>query len=109
MLGPLAVGETTMAPSLSGRLGAGMLLADRGVVGFDLWRQAAATGAQLLWRAKTNQVLAVDRQLADGSSLSRNCAARDQHAKRDPVVVRVVESPWAPTPAATSSQDRIGC
>ena len=92
VLGPLAVGETTLAPSLFGRLGAGvLLLADRGFVGFDLWRQAAGTGAQLLWRAKANQVLPVDRQLADGSYLSRIHAARDQHAKRDPIVVRVVE------------------
>jgi len=92
VLGPLAVGETTLAPGLFGRLGAGMLLlADRGFIGFDLWRAAAATGAQLVWRAKTNQVLPVDRQLADGSYLSRIYAARDQHTKRDPIVVRVVE------------------
>jgi Insertion element 4 transposase N-terminal/Transposase DDE domain len=92
VLGPLASGETTLAASLLGRLDAGMLLlADRGFVGFDLWRAAQATGAQLLWRAKTNQVLPVDRQLADGSYLSRIYAARDQRAKRDPIVVRVVE------------------
>jgi len=92
VLGPLAVGETTLAPGLFGRLGAGMLLlADRGFIGFDLWRAAATTGAQLVWRAKTNQVLPVDRQLADGSYLSRIYAARDQHTKRDPIVVRVVE------------------
>jgi Transposase DDE domain len=92
VLGPLATGETTLAPSLFGSLGRGvLLLADRGFVGFDLWRAAAATGAQLVWRAKTNQVLAVDRQLGDGSYLSRIYAARDQRAKRDPIVVRVVE------------------
>jgi hypothetical protein len=92
VLGPLAKGETTLAPSLFGWLGRGvLLLADRGFVGVDLWRAAAATGAQLLWRAKTNQVLPVDRQLADGSYLSRIYAARDQRAKRDPIVVRVVE------------------
>jgi hypothetical protein len=79
VLGPYGSGETTLAPS------------DRGFVGFDLWRAAAATGAQLLWRAKTNQVLPVDRQLGDGSYLSRIHVARDQHAKRDPIVVRVVE------------------
>jgi hypothetical protein len=91
-LGPLAAGETTLAPVLFGRLGAGMLLlADRGFVGFDLWRAAQATGAQLLWRAKTNQVLPVDHQLGDGSYLSRIYVARDQRAKRDPIVVRVVE------------------
>ena len=92
VLGPYSSSETTLAPSLFGRLDAGvLLLADRGFIGFDLWRAAAATDAQLVWRAKTNQVLPVDRQLADGSYLSRIYAARDQHAKRDPVVVRVVE------------------
>jgi hypothetical protein len=92
VLGPYTSGETTLAPSLFGRLGAGvLLLADRGFIGFDLWRAAQATGAELVWRAKTNQVLPVDRQLGDGSYLSRIYVARDQHAKRDPIVVRVVE------------------
>jgi hypothetical protein len=92
VLGPLATGETTLAPGLFARLGVGMLLlADRGFVGFDLWRAAAATGAELVWRTKTNAVLPVDRQLGDGSYLSRIYAARDQRAKRDPIVVRVVE------------------
>ena len=91
VLGPLATGETTLAPSLFGRLGAGMLLlADRGFIGFALWRAAQETGAELVWRAKANQVLPVDRQLADGSSLSRIYAATDRR-KRDPIVVRVVE------------------
>ena len=57
-----------------------LLLADRGFVGFDLWRAAAATGAELVWRTKTNAVLPVDRQLGDGSYLSRIYAARDQPA-----------------------------
>jgi Insertion element 4 transposase N-terminal/Transposase DDE domain len=93
VLGPLATGETTLAPRLFARLGEGMLLlADRGFVGFDLWRAAAATGAELVWRTKTNAVLPVDRQLGDGSYLSRISAARDQRARRDPIVVRVVES-----------------
>jgi hypothetical protein len=36
-------------------------------------------------------VLAVDRQLADGSYLSRIYVARDQRAKRDPIMVQVVD------------------
>ena len=31
-----------------------LMLADRGFYGFRLWEQAAATGADLLWRVKTN-------------------------------------------------------
>jgi Transposase DDE domain len=93
VLGPLANSETTLAPGLFARLGAGvLLLADRGFIGFDLWRAAAATGAELVWRTKTNAVLPVDRQLGDGSYPSRIYAARDQRARRDPIVVRVVES-----------------
>jgi hypothetical protein len=45
VLGPLASSETTLAAGLFGRLGAGvLLLADRGFIGFDLWRAAAAIG-----------------------------------------------------------------
>jgi hypothetical protein len=75
-LGPLAVHETELARRLFGRLRAGMLLiADRGFTGFDLWRAAAATGADLLWRARNSAVLPVAEQLADGSYLSHIYAA----------------------------------
>jgi Insertion element 4 transposase N-terminal/Transposase DDE domain len=91
-LGPLAVHETELARRLVGRLRAGMLLiADRGFTGFDLWRAAAATGADLLWRARNSAVLPVAEQLADGSYLSHIYAARDKHRHADPITVRVVE------------------
>jgi hypothetical protein len=91
-LGPLAVHETELARRLSGRLRAGMLLiADRGFTGFDLWRAAAATGADLLWRVRNSAVLPVAEQLADGSYLSHIYAARDKHRHADPITVRVVE------------------
>ena len=58
--GPLSTGETVLAQRLFGALGPGMLLlADRGFLGFDLWRAAAATGADLLWRIKSGAVLPV--------------------------------------------------
>jgi hypothetical protein len=63
------------------------------VVGAELWRTATATGAELLWRAKTGKTapkLPVDQVLSDGSWLSRLYAASDRR-KRDPIVVRVVE------------------
>lgn len=91
-LGPLAVHETELARRLFGRLRAGMLLiADRGFTGFDLWRAAAATGADLLWRVRNSAVLPVAEQLADGSYLSHIYAARDKHRHADPITVRVVE------------------
>jgi hypothetical protein len=67
-----------------------LLIADRGLHGFDLWCEAAGTGADLLWRVKANMVLPVDRQLADGSYLSHIVAGADRKKAR-PVVVRVVE------------------
>jgi transposase IS4-like protein/DDE family transposase len=91
-LGPYATGELSLAPTLRRSLGAGMLLlADRGLVSFDLWRAMAQTGADLLWRTRTNAVLPVVQTLADGSYLSQIEAARDHRHGRDPITVRVVE------------------
>ena len=89
--GPLATHETTLARRLFASLSAGMLLiADRGFAGFDLWIEAAATDADLLWRVKTNAVLPVVQMLADGSYLSQIAAARDRK-RTNPATVRVIE------------------
>jgi hypothetical protein len=91
-IGPLAEHETVLARRLFERLDAGMLmLADRGFVGFDLWRDAAATGADLLWRVKNSAVLPVVQALGDGSYLSQIVAARDKNRRADPITVRVIE------------------
>jgi hypothetical protein len=91
-VGPLSVHETVLARRLFDRLTAGMLLlADRGFVGFDLWRAAAASGADLLWRVKNNAVLPVVEALDDGSYLSEIVAARDKNHRADPITVRVIE------------------
>lgn len=91
-LGPLAVHETELGRRLFTHLRAGMLMiADRGFAGFDLWRAAASTGADLLWRVKNSAVLPVVEQLADGSYLSHIYAARDKNRHADPVTVRVIE------------------
>jgi len=90
--GPLSIHETVMARRLFPSLGTGMLLlADRGFLGFDLWREAAATGADLLWRVKSVAVLPVVEEQPDGSYLSRIFAARDKNRHADPITVRVVE------------------
>ncbi|MDE0127340.1 MAG: transposase [Bryobacterales bacterium] len=44
-------------------------------MGAALWRSAARSGADLLWRAKCNTVLPVRRALADGSFLSEFAGA----------------------------------
>jgi Insertion element 4 transposase N-terminal/Transposase DDE domain len=91
-LGPYRTGELSLAPALARSLGAGMLvLGDRGLVSFDLWRTMAATGADLLWRTRTNAVLPVVQDLPDGSYLSQIVAARDHRQGRDPITVRVIE------------------
>jgi hypothetical protein len=94
-MGPLANGETTLAAGLlgeDGALGEGVLvLADRLFVDAALWRKTAATGADLVWRTKTNAVLPVLQMLEDGSYLSQIRAATDRRDGLAPTVVRVVE------------------
>lgn len=47
--GPLSVHEQQLIPRLLDRLKPGMLLmADRGITGFELWQAASGTGADLL-------------------------------------------------------------
>src|SRR5207245_5271579 len=61
-------GEITLAHKVLPSLQKGMLcLADRNFVGFDLWKKAHATGADLLWRVKTNLRLPCEKRLSDGS------------------------------------------
>jgi len=92
-LGPYDTGESTPAADVVPHLTATMLcVADRYFVGFDLWQQATATGAALLWRAKTNAVLPVLECYADGSyrsALRWNSHCRS--ADRTPIPVRVIE------------------
>lgn len=69
--GAKAASEQVLLPQLVGALAPGMLvLADRNFLGFDLVDRCVATGADLLWRAKSDRQLPVVEQLADGSYLS---------------------------------------
>jgi uncharacterized protein (DUF1778 family) len=74
-IGPLAGkgnGERALAGRLTGSLRPGMLLlADRNFWSFPLWRDAAATGAHLLWRVKEGKHVRAVRELPDGSRLAR--------------------------------------
>jgi hypothetical protein len=91
--GPYAVGETTVAMEVLPALRPGMLcLADRLFFGYDLWTQAAATGAALLWRIKKNIQLPCEQRLPDGSYLSRIYpTTKARRHGRQGVVVRVIE------------------
>jgi len=91
-IGPVASGESTLARGLLGALGPGMLvLADRGFTAHPLMSAAAATGADLLWRAKGNAVLPVLDRHPDGSFRSEMVASTDKRTRRDVLAVRVVE------------------
>jgi len=68
-----------------------LVLADRGFYSFALWAKASGTGADLLWRVRSHQVLPVDTRLPDGSYLSTVHTIRDRRQRRDGVVVRVIE------------------
>jgi len=71
-MGPYATGENTLAKDVLGALDSAMLcLAGRGFFGFEMWQQALATQAQLLWRRRKNMRFACEQRLADGSYLSR--------------------------------------
>ncbi len=88
-----ATSEIALAKTVLSSLGKGMLcLADRNFFGFQMWNQAAATGAGLLWRIKKNMRLPCEKRLPDGSYLSRIYASqKDQRRGTKGVLVRVID------------------
>src|SRR3954451_20717130 len=92
-LGSFADGETTLAHDALTALRPGMLcLADRQFFGHALWREAAATGADLLWRVKRDLRLPREARLTDGSYLTTIYPGeKDRRRRTDGVRVRVVE------------------
>jgi hypothetical protein len=85
--------EITLAQDVVPALRKGMLcLADRFFPSYKLWRTAAHTGADLLWRTRQNARLDVDQRLPDGSYLSRIYASTsDRRNQRKGIVVRVID------------------
>lgn len=92
-VGSYATSEKALTVELLPVLGPGMLvLADRNFPGYDLWGQAAATGADLLWRAGSAFTLPVRTVLGDGTYLSVLAPPKDKaRAGAAPITVRVVE------------------
>jgi hypothetical protein len=91
-MGPLRTGEHALAREAFAALRPGMLaLADRGFFGDDLWRRAAATGADLLWRVRKDIVLPMVEQLPDGSYLTEIFDQSDIHHSRPGLRVRAIE------------------
>ncbi len=85
--------ELTLAEKVLPSLRQDMLcLADRFFPSYKLWQMAVKTGAALLWRARQNARLDVDKRLSDGSYLSRIYASTsDRRHQRNGIVVRAVD------------------
>ena len=93
-LGPYRTGEWELSVPLLAHLAPGMLcMADRGFNGFEHWRQARATGADLLWRCSDTRQLPVQTLLDDGSYLSviGPAGVGRAQASEQAIVVRVIE------------------
>lgn len=93
-LGPYCCGEWELCVPLLQSLRPDMLcLADRGFNGFEHWQQAAATGAQLLWRCASTRILPVEQMLEDGSYLStiRPSGVSQAQGCARAIVVRVID------------------
>jgi len=85
--------ELALAKDVVPALQKGMLcLADRFFPSYKLWKRAAQTGADLLWRVRKNVRLDVEQRLPDGSYLSRIYrTTADRRRQRKGIVVRVIE------------------
>ena len=87
----ITTGEQDLLRRLLAKIGEGMLvLTDRNFLGHQLWTAVAATGAELLWRAKSDTRLPVVGELADGSHLS-HLAAPGTRGRGQRITVRVIE------------------
>ncbi len=88
--------EATLTRPLLDHLKPGMLLtADRGFFSYALWREAIATGADLLWRVRTDSTAPKPTHLEalpDGSWLAHLQQTHSAAARRaEPMRVRVID------------------
>jgi Insertion element 4 transposase N-terminal/Transposase DDE domain len=91
-VGPYTTSEVDLAKLLAARLAPGMLvIADRGFCGYPLWHTAAATGADLLWRAKTGMKPRHIADLDDGSWIAEFRPGGNPARTAEPLTVRVIE------------------
>lgn len=92
VVGPYTTGENTLARDVIGRLEPGMLaLADRGFCGFPLWSLAVETGADLLWRARSDLKPRHVEDLPDGSWLAQFRPSGNAGRNADPLAIRVID------------------
>lgn len=95
-IGAWSDSERTLAAGLYQELDSSMLLiADRGFFSYTAWRQASGTGAELLWRIRTDKAAPKPQfleELADGSWLAHLQQTHSAAARRaEPLLVRVID------------------
>ena len=95
-VGTYSQSEAALTGPLLDRLSPGMLLtADRGFFSYALWRKATGTGADLLWRVRTDTFGPKPtylQDLPDGSWLAHLRQTHSAAARREePMLVRVVD------------------
>jgi len=91
-VGPYTTSEIDLAKLLADRLTPEMLvIADRGFCGFPLWQQASATGADLLWRARSNMNPRHVETLTDGSWRAELRPGGNAGRTTEPLPIRVIE------------------
>ncbi|MGH8826762.1 MAG: IS4 family transposase, partial [Jiangellaceae bacterium] len=95
-IGTYSQSEATLTGPLLEELAPGMLLtADRGFFSYALWRKAIGTGADLLWRVRTDKTGPKPthlEDLPDGSWLAHLHQSHSAAARRaEPMQVRVVD------------------
>lgn len=95
-IGAWSDSEHTLATDLYQDLDASMLLiADRGFFSYTAWRQASGTGAELLWRIRTDAAAPKPKfieELADGSWLGHLQQTHSAAARAAaPILVRVID------------------
>jgi hypothetical protein len=95
-IGRYSDSEATLTDRLLAQLKPGMLLlADRGFFSYALWRKAIATGADLLWRIRTDKSAPQPthvEDLPDGSWLAHLRGTTPAAERRqEPMLVRVVD------------------
>ena len=92
-VGACTTSEIDLARDLLDRLEPGMLaLADRGFYSFHLWKRAADTGADLLWRVNSTLRPRHVETLPDGSWLAQIAPSSGPgHRSVAPMTVRVID------------------
>ena len=92
-MGPYRTGEATLAKRAIKRLPSDALcLADRNFYSYPLWKAALATGAELLWRARSQLILPKLKRLPDGSYLTKIYPShRARQRDEDGIPARLIE------------------